>query len=251
MKSNVLYLGDTAINQQASYLAGIMSYYNIAFDYIGSDEKFSLEKLGQDTKLIIISDYPSANFTPEQIDTIIERVKSGAGILMIGGWESFTGLGGDYGKTRLSEILPVLIKDSDDRINQSDPCLVKKEIDHEILTGLDLENDVPVIGGFNKVETKDSATTILSSQRFKACYGKSGFEFSLYKTAPLLAVGEFGLGRTAAFTSDVAPHWVGPFVDWGSSRITAQADGAEAIEVGNSYALFFKNLIEWLCWNKA
>ncbi len=247
MKSNVLYLGDTAINQQASYLAGIMSYYDISFDYISSDEKFSLEKLGQDTRLIIISDYPSANFTASQIDAIVERVKGGMGILMIGGWESFTGLGGDYGKTKLSEVLPVRIKDSDDRINQSDPCLVKKEIDHEILEGLDLENAVPVIGGFNDVEAKDGATTILSSQRFRAYHRGNGFEFSPYKTAPLLVVGEFGLGKTAAFASDVAPHWVGPFVDWGSSRVTAQADGAEAIEVGDSYALFFKNLIQWLC----
>ena len=251
MNSKVLYLGDTSLDQQASYLAGIMSHYNITFDYISSDEKFCIDKLSQDTKLIIISDYPSSNFNADQLDVIIDRVKGGMGLLMIGGWESFTGLGGDYGKTKLAEVLPVLTKDSDDRINQSDPCLVKKEIDHEILLGLDLENSVPVIGGFNNVEAKDQTTTILSSQRFKVSNSASEFSFSPYKTAPLLVVAEFGLGRTGAFASDVAPHWVGPFVDWGTKRINAQANGAEAIEVGNLYALSFNNLIQWLCSDKA
>jgi uncharacterized membrane protein len=31
----------------------------------------------------------------------------------------------------------------------------------------------------------------------------------------LLVVGEYGKGRTAAFTSDCSPHWVSPeFVEW-------------------------------------
>jgi hypothetical protein len=50
---------------------------------------------------------------------------------------------------------------------------------------------------------------------------------------PLLVTGQHGAGRVAAITTDVAPHWVGGFVDWGDARVAAQADGAPAIEVGN------------------
>ncbi|GAH40275.1 unnamed protein product, partial [marine sediment metagenome] len=41
MKHSVLYLGDAALDRQASYLVGIMSHYNIGFDYVNSDGKFS------------------------------------------------------------------------------------------------------------------------------------------------------------------------------------------------------------------
>ena len=46
-------------------------------------------------------------------------------------------------------------------------------------------------------------------------------------------VGEFGRGRTAALATDVAPHWVGPLVDWGVPRVAAQAPQANAVEVGD------------------
>jgi hypothetical protein len=59
-----------------------------------------------------------------------------------------------------------------------------------------------------------------------------------------LIVGRYGAGRTAALATDVAPHWVGGFVDWGDRRI-AQAVGGGMIEVGNWYARFFHNLVAW------
>jgi hypothetical protein len=44
--------------------------------------------------------------------------------------------------------------------------------------------------------------------------------------------------------TDVAPHWVGGFVDWGDQRV-AQAVANDGIEVGNWYARFFRNLLVW------
>ena len=54
-----------------------------------------------------------------------------------------------------------------------------------------------------------------------------------------------GRGRTAALATDVAPHWVGGLVDWGSRRVTAQAPRGEMIEVGQHYATFLTRLVEW------
>jgi len=71
-----------------------------------------------------------------------------------------------------------------------------------------------------------------------------GFEFSRGKENPLLIVGRHGEGRTAALATDVAPHWVGGFVDWGDRRVTQPVAG-DAIEVGNWYAQFFRNLLVW------
>jgi hypothetical protein len=37
-KAPVLYLGDTSLDTAASYLAGVMTYFDIGFDYVASDE---------------------------------------------------------------------------------------------------------------------------------------------------------------------------------------------------------------------
>ena len=68
----------------------------------------------------------------------------------------------------------------------------------------------------------------------------------LEQTHPLLVVGATGNGKAAAFATDVAPHWIGPMVDWGKQRVTAQAEGTEGVEVGDAYAQFLQQLIGWL-----
>ncbi len=247
MKRNILYLGDTALNQQASYLAGIMSYYELGFDYVNSDKKFSDTFINRDYDLIILSDYSASNFSAEQIKAIVDKVKNGMGFLMLGGWESFVGDGGNYNNTLFADVLPVVMKAEDDRVNFSSPCLVVKENDHEIIDALPFEQDIPVIGGLNVLDVKKAASELLSAVEYKVAKNGGKIDFVEQQKYPLLVVGQYELGKTAAFASDVAPHWVGPFVDWGNKRIKAAADGAAPIEVGNLYAKFFANLIQWLC----
>ena len=62
----------------------------------------------------------------------------------------------------------------------------------------------------------------------------------------MLVLGTHGQGRTAALTTDLAPHWVGGLVDWGDGeRVKAQAAGGFEIEVGNFYAQLVANLLVW------
>lgn len=246
MNKDVLYLGDTKLDQAASYLAGVMAYAGISFDYLASNQKFKTSLLTDDYKAIIISDYPAAHFSAEQLCSLVVKIENGVGLLMIGGWNSFTGLDGRYNETPLKDVLPVVMADGDDRVNQSGPCLVEKNCEHEIVAGLVFESDTPTIGGFNEFKAKLDSTIILSSQRFTSSYNDGRFKFTAGQSSPLLVVGSFGNGRTAAFASDVAPHWVGPFVDWGDERITAKANDAAQIEVGNWYAEFFVNVIRWV-----
>jgi len=115
------------------------------------------------------------------------------------------------------------------------------------------------VGGYNAVRAKSDATEILAARHFtvtmRACDGggqpcqdyriANEYIFTREAAAPLLVVGQFGRGRTAAFTSDVAPHWVGGLVDWGDRRVKAQAPGAGDIEVGNWYAELFTRMVCW------
>ncbi len=246
MDKQILYLGDTALREAASYLAGVMSHYKINFDYVASDVPFPESMLETGYRAFVISDYPSRNFSPGHLERIVGKVQEGAGLLMIGGWESFTGSGGDYGRTVLREALPVIIQIEDDRVNCPQPCLVEKISAHPIVEGLPFDAVAPGIGGFNRVLTKPGAAEILCCRRFRVRRSGQEFEFEPASAAdPLLVIDALGRGRVAAFASDAAPHWVGGLVDWGDQRVTACAEGASPIEVGNWYARLFGQLLAW------
>ena len=246
MAPRVLYLGDTSLGGAASYLAGVMTHSGIEFDYHASDEAFSDAWLDARYGAVILSDYPSANLTETQTQRLVEVVQGGMGLLMIGGWESFTGLGGDYGTTPLADVLPVAMQESDDRLNNSGPCVVVRDLDHPIVRDLPFDVNAPVVGGFNALQAKPQGITVLSVEMFGASRTGDRVEFRPQKTFPLLVVGRFGQGNVAAFASDVAPHWVGGLVDWGPDRIEAQAPNGPAVEVGSDYTRLFTNMIRWV-----
>ncbi|UCC22965.1 MAG: hypothetical protein JSW23_02540 [Planctomycetota bacterium] len=246
MGKAILYLGDTALNEAGSNLAGVMTHHNISFDYLPSDRKFPDALLENKYQAVIISDYPADNFSARQIKTIVEQAAAGTGLLMIGGWESFTGDGGKYADTELSSVLPVIMQSEDDRVNWFAPCLAEKIKEHEILGSLPFEQNTPDIGGFNRLKSKPDSDTILLARRFKASYVNGAFTVTpLPDPDPLLVVGSYEKGRVCAFATDAAPHWVGGLVDWGPSRVKAQGPGANPIEVGNWYAAFLANMINW------
>jgi uncharacterized membrane protein len=246
MTDKVLYLGDTALNAAASYLAGVMLHCHIPFDYIDSETMCTDEQLDQDYSAVIISDYLSTSFRPEHFEHLIANTRSGAGLIMIGGWESFTGLGGDYHSTPLAEILPVEMQDTDDRVNSFSPCMIRLDAEHPITATLPFVTQSVAINGYNRLCAKPTATTILSVNRYCVSFVDDDFEFSEQSVDPLLVVGQELNGRVACYAGDVAPHWAGGFVDWGDQRHVLQARGAGEVEIGNWYIEFFGNLIKWV-----
>jgi uncharacterized membrane protein len=102
----------------------------------------------------------------------------------------------------------------------------------------------PAIGGYNALGVRPGAELLLELAPFAVTRHGDQYQFAPCPRAPLLVVGTFGAGRTAALATDVAPHWVGGWVDWGDRRI-AQPVGPGFIEVGNHYARFFRNLVAW------
>ena len=193
--------------------------------------------------LYVVSDYPAANFHPAQMARLVECVRNGAGLLMIGGWESFHGRLGEYQGSPLAEVLPVVMQNEDDRRNCPQSCVIWQEADHPLLTGLPWDRP-PSIGGFNAIAPKPGAATLLSARQFNVRRAGDSLEFTPRADSPLLVVGQYGPARTAALATNVAPHWVGGLVDWGDRRIVQQVAGTQ-IEVGNWYAQFLRNLLDW------
>jgi uncharacterized membrane protein len=281
MSAKICYLGDGSLQGAASYLGGIMLHHGLAFDYVPSNEPPPASFTATPYSLYVVSDYPAATFGPAAMSHVARCVGQGSGLAMLGGWESYYGRLGEYHASPLAEVLPVVMQQSDDRRNSAQPCLVNKKADHPILEGLPWDQP-PGIGGFNAITPKPGAQTLLTAVRFavhraasfvvpplggtssredrlkpelrtgdrlkpelRTNVQSSGeFEFTRGEETPLLVVGQHGRGRVAALATDVAPHWVGGFVDWGDRRITQDvADGF--VEIGNWYAQFFRNLLVW------
>lgn len=242
----ILYLGDTHLRDAAAYLAGLMHGWAWDFDYVPSHEPTTTDILAEKRALFIVSDYPAARMDEAAQRRMLEQVAAGAGLIMLGGWESFHGLGGDWDGTPLGNALPVVIANDDDRMNCDQPVLVRRIAEHPTVAGLPWESRPPVIGGFNRVTAKPDATVVLEAQRFTARSANAEFLFEPLDRHPLLIVNQFGSGRVAALATDVAPHWVGPLVDWGAPRVAAQAPDANGVEVGGDYATFFRQLLSWV-----
>lgn len=243
MAGKICYLGDGSLNGPACYLGGIMRHFGMPFDHVRSDEPPPAAFADEPYALYVVSDYPAARFGEAAMTHVAARVQQGAGLLMLGGWESYFGRLGEYHRSPLAEILPVEMLQSDDRRNYAQPCLINKVADHPILDGLPWDRPAG-IGGFNAIRPKPGAQTLLTSVQFAVERTSGGWTFTNGDEAPLLIVGGHGAGRTAALATDVAPHWVGGFVDWGDRRVVQEIAG-DAIEVGNWYAAFFRNLLAW------
>lgn len=240
----ILYAGDTSLATAAAYLAGIMTHYKRQFDYVASDRPIADALLAKEHGLYIISDYPVNNWTDKDFKKVVADVEQGAGLIMLGGWESYCGLGGNYYNTPVGNILPVRISPCDDRVNSPVPCLIEICRKHPIIAGLPFDRP-PAVGGYNRVSLKPDSQEILSLRPISIIANEGGYDFSVGTADPLLVVGRCGLGRVACLTTDVAPHWVGTLVDWGPKRVNAQAPGAEAVEIGSDYAKFFNRIIGW------
>lgn len=245
MPAPILYCGDTTLETAAAYLGGLLSRGGFEFDYCPSHERTAAGSI-QGRRLVILSDYPSAQLSRDAQTTLVSAVNNGTSLLMIGGWESFHGLGGDWDSTAMAAILPVVMQTTDDRLNCDHPALIRQVGNHAVVDGLPWTERAPYVGGFNRFEVKPGSKVVLEADRVRPSFENGIWRITLVETHPLLVLGQHGNGFTAAIATDVAPHWVGGFVDWGDGRVTGQAPGAGAIEVGDLYAQFWTQLVSWL-----
>ncbi|MEA1996485.1 MAG: glutamine amidotransferase, partial [Gemmatimonadota bacterium] len=151
-------------------------------------------------------------------------------------------LEGEYHEGPVADLLPVKCKDSDDRVNWCQGVVPKVVSEHASIKELPLDKP-PVFCGFNETGLREGAEPVLSACLLEIRGGSLAYTGREY---PLLVFGKSGKGTTCALTTDLAPHWVGGWVDWGPERVAAQARGGETVEVGNWYAKFITQLVSFL-----
>ncbi|MBX3568124.1 MAG: cytoplasmic protein [Rhizobiaceae bacterium] len=163
-----------------------------------------LSDIGANTLLLHPDTWIQSKPTPNRLKAIRDYVLGGGGLLMFGGYYSFQGINGGarYRKTAVEDVLPVTCEPVDDRVEVPEGYVpaVAKGASHPILAGLG--TDWPLLLGFNEVKVKPGAEVL-------ATVGSD------YGDLPLLVAGEYGKGRSVAWTSDVGPHWLpGEFIAW-------------------------------------
>lgn len=224
------HFGVNTYKEDGQYLVNALEKNNIKVDWmktfqVQTDFPETMEQL-QPYNVIILSDVGANSLLfhpdvltkcmrrPNRLELLKNYVLQGGGLAMVGGWMSFSGIDAraKYYHSPLESVLPVNCLTYDDREEKPEgvtPLL--KDAKHEIFNKV--SGNWPFFLGYNRVLPKAEATTLLQFEN----------------ADPLLSVMETGKGRTAAFTSDCAPHW-GPkdFLEW------------------QGYPVFWSNLVKWL-----
>lgn len=173
--------------------------FPLSADEIAEYDVIVLSDIGFNTLALPPRTFEQFEQVPNRLHLIEDFVEAGGGLLMVGGYLSFTGFNGKarYKGTAIERTLPVTMQAYDDRVEQSDGVVpVRRDVDHPVVDGL--PEEWPALLGYNRVEADTEAETLVH-------VGED----------PLLVVGDHGAGRSAAFTSDCAPHWGAPgFTEW-------------------------------------
>ena len=178
-------------------------------------EKLDLKQIPDDAETLkqfnvfLLGDLDASYYQGPRLELIRDRVRDGAGLLMMGGYHSL-GPGG-FGGTPLEEALPVRLGDRE--IGQVDdpfvPVLTPDGRNHPIFANIrqffptrEKEADepgLPMLEGGSRVIGSKPGATVLAHHPTETVQGGGPL--------PVLAVQSFGKGRTAVFTGDTTRNW--------------------------------------------
>lgn len=138
---------------------------------------------------------------PDRLNVIKEWIAGGGGMMMLGGWLSFSGVQckSGWGRSVLQEALPVECLLIEDLIESSAGFTAEVvNAEHPAVKGLPWESFPPIFG-YNEVKEKPGGEVLV---RVK----ETGH--------PLVVAGEYSKGRVFTYMSDPAPHWGINFELW-------------------------------------
>ncbi len=142
-----------------------------------------------------------------------DYVAAGGGFAMIGGYMTFQGMEakGKWKETPVEDMLPVTLREGDDRREMPEGAdLACVPGSHPVLSGLPAQ--WPYILGYNRLKEKEGAQVPVA-----------------FEGDPIIALWEYGKGRTLAYATDCAPHWA-----------------PRAMHQWEHYPRLWDNLLRWL-----
>lgn len=181
--------------------------------------------------VFILGDLDSSYLKPEQQALIAQRVREGAGLIMLGGYHAL-GPGG-YAGTSIGDILPVLLGDRE--VGQiTDPFLPKLTPDgnhHPIFANI--ADFFPTTTGDAKrpgLPELDGCTRVTGSRPGATVLATCPIEITAQGEMPLLAIQPVDQGRAAVFCGDTTRKW---------------QQGPVAMDQDSPFLQFWGQLIRW------
>lgn len=199
---------------QVTHISNHDAVENFPWD-VGAASRYDviiLSDISADTFQIHPDCFDRSMRTPDRLRVLADYTAAGGGLMMVGGYLSFSGIEGKahYQATPLAKVLPVAMLGYDDRVETCEGVAPVVDSRHEVLAGI--EGEWPFFLGYNELKAKPGAELVMSVEG-----------------DPFLVLGRHGDGRTAAFASDCSPHWGTPaFLEW------------------EHYGRFWSQLVEWL-----
>lgn len=240
----VLYAGDSLIGGAADYLLAVLKSLRAQVVHLDPSQTLARRMLVRRFDAVILSDF-SRDRVPSASERALERqVEDGTGLLMVGGWGSFSGPFGHWRGSRVEQLLPVRCLNRDDRRHFPSGALMTRQQAHPAIHTLSF-GEPPAICGLNQVRPAPGSRVILTARPIMVCQGGSDVALSV-DAYPLLVMDVDPRRRTAALTTDLAPHWCGGLMDWGRRRRILPVTGAIRVEVGDQYVRFVSTLVRWL-----
>lgn len=138
---------------------------------------------------------------PDRLDFLKRWVGRGGGLMMLGGWLSFSGVQekGGWRRSRMAEVLPVECLPGEDLVESSSGFRADVlEPDHPLVRGLPWGTFPPILG-YNELIPRQGAEVLVRVR-------ETGH--------PLVVTGTYGKGRVFIYASDPAPHWGLNFELW-------------------------------------
>jgi uncharacterized membrane protein len=138
---------------------------------------------------------------PDRLEFLKDWVAGGGGLMMLGGWLSFSGAQekGGWRRSRMAEVLPVECLPGEDLVESSSGFQVEVvQPDHPVLRGLPWKSFPPIFG-YNELRARNPAQVLVRVRG-------TGH--------PLVVAGSYGRGRVFIYASDPAPHWGINFELW-------------------------------------
>jgi uncharacterized membrane protein len=183
-------------------------------DALGGYDVVVLSDIGANSVQLAPAVFERATPGADRLGVLRDWVTDGGGLLMIGGYLSFSGFEGKagYRNTVLHELLPVELLAGDDRVELPAGARASVPDDgHPALGGV--TGEWPALLGYNRVRARPDASVLAT-----------------VNGDPLVAVAARGSGRAGVFTSDCSPHWA----------------PEEFCERWPGYRRVFGGLVEWL-----
>ena len=207
---------ETEIERVKAYMSDFAEITHIPAHLVSTEFPGSVEEL-QKYDVVMVSDvgsntfllHPSTFFksekTPDKLKAIADYVEGGGAFGMIGGYMTFQGIEakGKWHGTIIEKILPVDISPYDDRVECPQGAFIELPSENRHRLVEDFPQEWPAVLGYNKLKATSGAEVV----------ARIGDD-------PFIAIGSWGKGKTFAWASDCAPHWLpAEFCEWEYNRV--------------------------------